>query len=238
MKNLIVLSLVLLLTLSILAPGVTAQEFVPSIGYKDSPEIIEDEDGIIGIIRDENGEIIDYVPAECLWITHISNVYTCPTIPEHSRQTLIYVYTELSEGRMELPAEKLSPDLEPDELVIRELFDASWLCEDHPEILEPKGVTIEISFRVNIPADQTLYVMSYKHGEWNPIVFQRNNGDNTVTCIFEDFCPVAFIVGEDQDAPATGHELDRSTVVWLLMFGASSVALIAMVANRRKASRR
>ena len=39
-------------------------------------------------------------------------------------------------------------------------------------------------------------VFSYVDGEWIEAVSVTNNGDGTVTVVFEDICPVAFAVKE------------------------------------------
>lgn len=235
MKRLICISLILLLSVVLVCPVLAAEDtFVPSISYKDSPEIVVEDDGVIGVLREEEGTFIDYIYEPCLLITPVSEANTSTLIPDAARQMLLFVYEGLNNGTMQIPTEKLDEKLEPDEVVIRDLFDATWLCEDHPEMVAPKGVVFDITFRVNVDADETVYVMTYKNDEWNPIVNVVNNGDGTITCTFEDLCPVAFIVGEDADASETGVLPDASLVMWFIMLVVSAAGLVSVMAYRRK----
>lgn len=235
MKKLLCFSLALLLSVAMVCPAFAAEDtFVPSITYKDYPTVVVGEDDVIGVVKDEEGNEIDKIYGPCLLVTPLARVNESELIPEASKQMLLYVYEELESGRMQLPAEKLSEDLEPDELIVRELFDATWLCEEHPVMVAPKGIVFEITFRVNIEADQELYVMTYKNDEWNPIVDVVNNGNGTVTCTFEDLCPVAFIVGEDKDVPPTGDLFNNEAAFWMIMMVCAGLALAAVIYFRRK----
>ena len=66
MRKIICLVIALVLCMSIAAPAYASENgFVPSITYKPNPEIVpvENPDGeeFIGVIRNKDGEIIDYV---------------------------------------------------------------------------------------------------------------------------------------------------------------------------------
>lgn len=235
MKRMICFSLVLLLSIVLACPALAAEDtFVPSISYKGAPEIVVGDDGVIGVIRDENGEVVGHIYEDCLLLTPVSEAANDDQIPDEARQTLLFVYGELSNGNMQLPTEKLDANLEPDEVVIRDLFDATWLCEDHPDEIEPNGVVFEITFRLNVEADETVYTMTYKNNEWNPVVSTVNNGDGTVTCTFEHLCPVAFAMGEDLDSSDTGVEMDGMLLLWFGLLVVSAAGLVAVVSYRRK----
>ena len=81
MRKVICLMTVLLLCASLIMPAFAAEEegFVPSITYKPVPEIVpvqgEDGKGYIGVIRNAEGEIIDYVEAGCLRITPVAHLW-------------------------------------------------------------------------------------------------------------------------------------------------------------------
>ena len=188
--------LIALMMFVLMATPAMADDFVKSIGYKDHPELEEstNEDGekYVGIIRDAEGNILDYVPAECIVITPVSQVDTSKEIPEDSRALLKQVYKALTDGSMKLPYEKYG--LDPAKMVIRDLFDVSFLCTEHPEMLAPKGVTLELTFKLGVKKNVDVTVMTYKLEQWGTIVKVTNNGDGTLTCVFEDFCPVSFSV--------------------------------------------
>ena len=87
--------------------------------------------------------------------------------------------------------------------------------------------------------------MTYNDGQWEPIRETRNNGDGTVTCLFEHLCPVAFFVEEravqtsaEVSAPLQNEEPpqpDNSGVaVWAGIGAAVAAVLAAVVAAGRK----
>lgn len=247
MKRVISLLAILVLCFSLAVPAL-AEEFVPSITDKGSPEIVpvEDEDGnkAIAEILDENGNVIDYLYENCLVVTPVSKAKTSTLIPDDAEKMLLDVYDQLVAGTMNLPYEKFNANLDPNSMVIRDLFDVSWLCgedsgyvdhPDHPTEVEPKGITVRITFNLGVSKNATVYTMSYKRGAWNPIVSTVNNGDGTVTCIFEDFCPVAMSVGESYVTPPAQTGDNSNITLWIVLMAVSVVALGAvLVFSRRK----
>jgi len=243
MKRIICLLVVLMLCLSIAAPAYAAEDtFVPSISVKDSPELVPfgDEFGnlFIGKILDEEDNVIDNVPQDCLVITPISEAETSEKIPEDARETLISVYNQLVDGSMKLPYEKVSAELNASNMVIRELVDISWLCEDHPETLAANGITLELTFDLGVRPGEDVVVMTYINGQWNPIEKVVNNGDGTVTCEFEEICPVAFSVSKDAGTnyPQTGDNMDIA--LWSTLLAVSFVAIAAMFIFYRKSAKK
>lgn len=230
---------------------VFADEFVQSITDKGAPEIVpvKDAEGkdAIGEILDADGNIIGYIYEDCLLITPVSQAKTSTKIPDDAEKLLLDVYDKLVDGSMQLPYEKFNANLDPAKMVIRDLFDVTWLCgegseyedhPDHPAIVEPKGVTVRISFDLEVGKNTDVYCMSFKKGAWNPIVSCENNGNGTVTCVFEDFCPVSFSVGSGNVTPPTQTGDPSTPVLWIILMSVSVVALGAvLVLSRRKAVR-
>jgi hypothetical protein len=230
MKKLICLLTVLALAMAFACPVFAAEAFVPSISDKEEPDIVPDENGVMGEIWKDD-EVVDKVEGGCLVITPISEAETSTEIPEDAREELLYVYKELLEGDMTLPYEQ--DGLDPETMVIRELIDASWLCEDHPAMLEPEGVTIDLTFDIGVDADTKVYVYVRIDGVWTavPVV---NNGDGTVTCTFEELCPIAFCVAAGTGKPPvqTGDEFNPT--IWIVLLAVSAAALVGVVVLRRK----
>lgn len=241
MKRVLSVLLVLVMAFGLMGTVFAAEsEFVPSISVKPAPEIVEVEDGYIGEIIDSEGNVIALVPSH-LVISAVSEAETSEYISEEDKALLLDVYTKLTSGEMVLPAEKLSDTLTPDELTVRDLFDLSWVCDEasptHEEMIAPEGVKLRITFNLNLAADVELFCMTYKGEEWNPIVSVANNGDGTVTCVFEHLCPVAFIYAEDKDLPITGSQFDMEMIIWASVMFVSSTALVVVVATRRNKER-
>lgn len=235
MKKVICLLAAVMLCVSMVGVAFADEaEFVPSISYKGNPDIveIEDENGdpAIGTITDEEGNVVDYIYKECLVITPVSQANTSTKIPPMARDTLLSVYDQLSKGTMKLP---YAAGIDGDKMVIRDLFDVSWLCEEHPIMLEPKGVTLTLTFDIGVEKDVDVVVMTYKNGAWGDIVSVKNNGDGTVSCEFEDFCPVVFATpSPDGGASDTG---DHSNVMlWGVLLAVSAAAVVVLVIVRRR----
>lgn len=242
MKRLISLALAIMFVLSVSCVAFADEEtFVPSITDKGAPEVVLDDEGYIGIVLSEDDTVISKVPAPHLVITPVSEAETSELLPETARDILLDVYNRLNDGSMLLPTEKLDENLESNEVVIRDLFDMSWICQEasptHEELIEPEGVVLQMTFKVKGLGDDTIYVMTYNDGEWNPIANVVNNGNDTITCTFEHLCPVAFIVGEDIDSPGTGDIIDTNVAFWMATLAVSSVALMAVLVIRRKEAR-
>ena len=239
MKKIVSIVVVLMLCMSLAGVVYAAEDsFTPSVSYKDSPEVlhIDDPDGgeAIAVVKDKDGKILSYVHADCLKITPVAQAETSTEIPEEARQILLDVYAKLQNDTMQLPYEKINSALEAKYMVIRELFDASFVCEEHPKMLAEEGVVLEITFKLNVKANVEVYAMTYNEGEWNPIVSAVNNGDGTLTCTFEHLCPVAFSVETDRGPSDTGDAGAPSVLPWVILLVVSGAALVGAVALRRK----
>lgn len=239
MKRVISLVTVLLLCLSLAFPAYAA-EFVPSIPEKGAPTIVPVLDGegneALGVIRDADGKIIGYAYAEdCLVVTSVSEAKKSTEIPSDAANLLLSVYDALSKGEMELPYE--AAGFNAKNMVIRDLIDITWLCEDHPEMIEPTGVVLVLTFDLGVAADAEVCVMTYKNDAWNHITKVVNNGDGTVTCTFEHLCPVAFSVLSGGSTPPvqTGDEFDL--MLWVVLLAVSAVGLVSVAVCRRKTNR-
>ena len=230
--------LIALMMFVLMATPAMADEFTKSISYKDHPELVvginDEGEEYIGIVRDADGNIVDYVGWDCIVVTSIADVDSSTEIPNPSRELLKKVYEALKNGSMKLPYEKYG--LDPAKMVIRDLFDVSFLCLEHPEQLAPQGVTLELTFKTGVKPNVNVMVMTYKNEQWGKIVKMTNNGDGTVTGIFEDFCPVAFIVPISSiNAGGAGTGDEANVGLWAAMMAASAVGIGALVVvSRRK----
>lgn len=248
MKKTIVFLFVLVMCMALTCPVFAAQDdFVPSISFKDEPDIVPvvdpNGDPAIGITyhEDDVEDIISYIYEDCLIITPVSKVDTSKDIPAEAAEELKYVYNALVSGEMKLPYDKVS-GYDGQDMVILELVDASWLCgtpvsdHDHPEEVEPEGVVFDITFNLGVDEFTNVVVMTYNDGQWNPISKVVNNGDGTVTCTFEHLCPVAFSVSTNYSdtPPQTGDQ----TNVWIwfavMIVAAAGIVAVVVVMLRKK----
>ena len=64
----------------------------------------------------------------------------------------------------------------------------------HQEVLEIEGITISVDFDLGVGPEVEVIVLSYRDGKWSQVEEVINNGDGSITCVFEHFCPVIFCV--------------------------------------------
>lgn len=267
MKKIICLLLVLIMSLSLAAPVFAAPEaaeeaaenvFVPSIGAEDAHKVeivpVKDKDGndVIGIVRDKDGNEVGYLYDNdghgCLMVTPVAHTMTEEIIkekgvPANVVELLQFVFTELKEERMEIPYEKHGDVLKGKRMIIRDLFDARWVCDEH---LPPEGTTFEIKFDLGVKADQEVFVMSYDEAtkEWDPIVKTVNNGDGTVTCTFAHLCAIEFSVidgdlpVEQEEAPAKEEDPKDFPWIWILILVLVIIAIIVIIIISKKNSKK
>lgn len=240
MRKTIAMAIALVMCMMLACP-VLASEFVPSISDKGAPELVThlDDDGnvVIGRVVDDSGNTVSDIHEHCLVVTPVSKAKTSQLIPDEAEEMLLYVYDELRDD-MQIPYEKFNADLDPAKMVIRDLFDASWLCAEHPDMVAPKGVYVELTFNLRVGKETDVYVMTYKNDEWNPIVSTVNNGDGTVTCLFEDFCPISFSVPMGSDVPPAQTGDPADITLWVILMAVSAVALggVLIFSRRRNAA--
>lgn len=243
MKKFIALLTALLIMSSLALPVLAAEDvgFVASIGDKDVPTIIpvinDKGEEVPGMILDGEGNTIGYLELECLQITPVAHVWDEDAdVPADVAELLLFVYNSLNDGSMELPYDKFDADLDPDNMVIRDLFDARWSCEDHPAMLAPEGVVLQLTFDLGVAPDVDVYVMSYDEQtkEWAPIVKTVNNGDGTVTCTFEHLCAIAFSV--PMSTSAQGTQGGGSGMIWIAVMALAAVAVVGLVIMKSKKS--
>ena len=245
MKKIICLLTVLVLCMSLVVPAMAAEDdFVPSITYKPNPEIVPvtDEAGeeYIGVIRDQDGEILDYVGHGCLRITPIAHVWDEEIeVDQVIEDLLLFVYDSLNDGSMVIPYEKHEADLNADNMVIRDLFDARWVCEEHRKMIEEEGITFEIKFDLGVVAEAEIFVMTYDEEtkEWSPIVETVNNGDGTVTCTFEHLCAIEFsmpVAAAMPSAPAEDVQAGANMLPWYIVLALAIGAFVVVLIARKK----
>ena len=222
MRRGMTLVLVMLLCMAMACP-VFADSFVPSITYKDGPEIEDAE---------MNGEDV----ADCLIVSSLKDAEEKTTdISQEERDLLLDIYDQITSGTMELPLEE--------DYVIRELVDVSYEKKDcvdedhdHEEDLKEEGTTVVVRFDLGVKEDEAVKVLVYVDGQWVPVDNVVNNGDGSITCEFEDIGPVVFCVESKSggEPPKTGDAMGRSLYLWFGLMAVSLVSILVLLANRRR----
>ena len=106
----------------------------------------------------------------------------------------------------------------------------------HRDWLAQENTTVTVTFDMGISADAEVVVMTYIDGVWTAAESVVNNGDGTLTCVFEDICPVVFCVEEDYNItpPKTGDEIGRKLPLWIALMVISLIAIVVLVILYRK----
>ena len=221
MKKLVCIFAMLALCLSLVCPAFAAEDtFVPSISYKDGPEITA---------VDENYDIRHLV------VTSIKAARDKSTdITQEDRDLLLSLYEQLLSGGMKLP---MSSDVQT--YVIRDLVHVGFTVDclesgdGHEEKLDQKNATLAVTFRLGIDANTNMIVMSYIQGQWVPVENVVNHGDGTLSCELEDVGPVAFVVCNQTTEPQPGPQGIGNLLWWLLLLLICICVLTVMFLKRR-----
>ena len=159
MKKIVCLFLALILCLGIAVPVFAADNgFVPSITYKPEPEIVpvKDENGNehLGVIRDNEGNVVDYVDHGCFRITPIAHVWDPEIeVPDYIEELLTYVYEGLNDGSLTIDYDIFNANLDSSKMVIRDLFDIRWFCDEHLAMHLKEDNTLDLIFDLGVVAD-------------------------------------------------------------------------------------
>lgn len=244
MKKIICLFIALVVCLSIAMPvfATDANGFVPSITYKPEPEIVpvKDENGNehLGVIRDNEGEVVDYVDHGCFRLTPIAHVWDPEIeVPDYIEELLTYVYDGLNKGELEINYDIFDAELDANNMVIRDLFDIRWFCEEHLAMHLKEDNTIDIIFDLGVVADAEIFVATFNEDtkEWSPIVKTVNNGDGTVTCTFQHFCAISFSMPMTPRAAATDAANSTTNLLpWILILLLAVVAFVVIIIVKNK----
>ena len=104
--------------------------------------------------------------------------------------------------------------------MILELVDITAVCPDLIELLEVEGNTITLTFKMVVPQENFVTVMTLKDGEWEFADKVENHDDGTVSVKFNRFCPVLFLTGfplEEVSAPQNNVALFAILVAIILI---------------------
>ena len=252
MKRVLCFVLSVMLSVSLVV-SVSAASFTASVESKSAPAVVEIADEVgntaIAVLTGDLPEGMELVTSDYLVVTAVADAESSDQIPDASQQALLEVYTGLQEGTIQVPFEQLDEE-KASNLVVRDLFDVSFTDvegNDFSNLLDEEGVSLEITFAMEVAADETVYVMVYKNDAWHEIQQVTNNGDGTITCVFDHLCPVAVIVEANETMEVvdltekSAEDLkpevssDRNMVMWIGIMAASVVALaVVLVSKKRK----
>lgn len=227
MKKLIAL-LIAIAICSVVVLPVAAEDFVPSISYKDHPELVGDPEITPSTSEGKELDIL---------ITPVSDAIDTEADDRNEvEQELAELYKDLVDGDESIPF--------PDDknFVIRDLIDVSIIYKNDDPNADPVfydgDVDLTLTFDLNVKPDTEVLVYIYD-GEWKLIDNVVNNGDGTVTIELDKTGILAFCVEDETVKPPspTFDKMNTELTGWILLMIISSCAAIALLAMRRKHSR-
>lgn len=188
---------------------------------------------------------------ECLVITPLSEAETSTKIPQEAKEELLKVYEDLLQSDMKLMdgvegldeavAAALGEGKTSDDLVVRDLFDVSILCEELKDYLAQDGTTICLDLKLGLKPGDFVQVLVYVDGKWQMIDKVEIAADGSYTCtVYSQICPVAVMVPatEAKDhytpAPDTGDAIADQLTMWVAVAGCSLAAIVVLVLIQRK----
>lgn len=247
MKKVIAIFTVVILVLSLGTTAFAAQ-IIPSVEEKDAPVVVAPADktqaDTAAVIVDTDYKVIKEVSATKLIVTGVANADTSTEIPAESKADLKAAYTQLSNAKTKLsviiPAmndivkKALGNGKNADNLIVRDLFDVSLVCEESNKLLLDEEHRLVVTFNIGVKKDQFVTAMKYNTttDAWETIYKVTNNGDGTVTCEFDHLCPIAFLV-EGGDAAQTGDD-SVSLYVWVAIAAVAAGLIVVLFVIKNK----
>ena len=227
MKRTVAILLAIVILCGLAVPA-AAEDFVPSISYKDHPEVPDTPE-----LTDKEGKTEEKLDDGCVIIIPVSDAADKPAKDRtEDEQLLVDLYEQLEDGSMKLPYAEDSGDM-----VVRDLIVVEMECDDgHVDDLKKPETQLKVTFDLGVDADTEVVVMAYIEDQWVPLAGLVNNGDGTVTILLDEPCPLAFSVPADTltPAPPTGDPAGQSILFWIIMLVASAGAMVLLVTSRRR----
>ncbi len=248
MKKVVSIILAVILVLSI-GTVAFAAPFTPSVTEKPAPEVVRpqnsvEEDTVAHIVTSD-GEVVKEIPGQKLIVTGVAHVDISKEIPEESAADLKEAYSQLSAEDIKLSTilpeldkivkKELGEKKSADNLIVRDLFDVSLVCEESNELLLDKNHRLSLTFNLGVKKGEfvTAMKMNPKTKEWETIYSVINNGDGTVTCEFDHLCPIAFLVDRVENSAQTGDN-SVSLYVWVAIAAAAAGLIVVLLIAKNK----
>ena len=268
MKKIVCVALIVVLCFTFMMPAFAAVAgFMPSVPSKPGPGFNGDPapggGKVVGVVRDPEGNVVAEIiykddklviiggengedifhdgeigeDHECIVVTPLSEAETSAKIPPEAKEELLRVYEELLENDMKIMnIEGLDDSID---LVVRDLFDVSALCDGLKEYLAKEGTTITLCFDLGFKPGDYVQAVVYVDGQWKLVDAVNIAEDGSKTCLtFSEICPVAILVpAEITAAPDTGDAIASQLGLWVAVAGCSLAAIVvlAMIQHKRKA---
>jgi len=194
--------------------------FTPSVSGKPAPDVIPPkgaEEGIIARIYDEEDKLVSEVPDEgWLVITPVSRRDTAED--KEVRERLEWAYNQIQTtprlgdlddeagdgigDEIDKVLDKTGfDDLDSDDMIVRDLFDATLYGTEYVDALNDDGHYIEITFDLKVDDDDPLVILITNDNKTWQVLDPDNytiNADGSVTMFLEELGTLAVLVDSEK----------------------------------------
>lgn len=267
MKKVIAIFTVVILLLSI-GTTAFAANYKPSVEEKDAPTIvvpgkapvkeeikeqIKEEGTVAVIMHTETEKVVKEVPESKLVVTSVAKKDESKEIPKEAKEDLEKAYkdfsdktkkisqiipTEVSKTIAETIKEETGKKKTADDLIVRDLFDVSLVCEESNDLLIDDEHHLLLTFNLGVKKDDFITAIKFnpETEKWETIRSVVNNGDGTVTCEFDHLCPIAFLVEKTESSSAQTGDNSVSLYVWvaIAVVAAGTMAALFVIKNKKE----
>ena len=229
---------------------VNGEEVIGGVYVTEDGRLVVICDGVHPEGFDKDGNLIGVEEGHrCLLVTAYADVPGESLIPQEDKDLIKWVYEQIlalgmkffenCAGLNEHIASVLGEGKSVQDLVVRDLFEVTVLCDELKAWLEPAGTTITLNFDLGLAPDTFVDVVAYK-GQWLRIEDVQLMDDGSVVCsTFENFCPVAILVSETEIAETAAVETVNTgdfsqMALWIAVAGAALIAIVAIAVTSSK----
>lgn len=248
MKKLFSIVLVVILILASITT-IFAEGFLPSATYEKTPEIVvieeKDDEKVIAYVENAAEDTLNEEYLDCFLVTPVIDAKNkVSDLPDEAEQLLVETYEALTSEDVKLSVlipelndvvkEAMGAHTTADDLVMLELFDITPVCEELISLLAEESNTITMTFKIDVPKEAFLTVMTYNDGRWQFVEDVKNNYDGTVSVKFSHFCPVLFLAGFPAEQAPTSPVYTVLIAIPVAILLGAVVAIVYFLCRKKK----
>ncbi len=237
-----------------------AANFTPSVEQKDAPTVvppkqeqIKEEGTVAVIVNSKTDSVAKEIHSSKLVVTSVAKKDESKEIPEEAKTDLDNAYKDFSDKSKKIeeviPKEvtkaitedvkkEIGEDKTVNDLIVRDLFDVSLICEESNEILADEEHHLILTFSLGVKKDEFITAIKFnpETKAWETIRNVTNNGDGTVTCEFDHLCPIAFLSEKAETNSAQTGDNSVSLYVWIAIsaVAAGLIAVLFIAKNKKE----
>lgn len=265
MKKVIAILTAVILVLSI-GTTAFAANFTPSVENKEAPTVtaptdapikeaikeqIKEDNTVAVIVHTETDKVAKEIHESKLIVTAVAEKDESKEIPKDAKEDLEKAYedfsdknkkvdqiipTDVAKAITEEVKKEIAADKTVNDLIVRDLFDVSLICDESNELLIDDEHHLLLTFNLGVKKGEyiTAIKLNPETDKWETIRDVVNNGDGTVTCEFDHLCSIAFLVERTESNSAQTGDNSVSLYVWVAIAAAAAALIVVLVVAKNK----